>query len=666
MSGVLDTLLGGPLRENKQGTSMVKASTPEPVGKGGPLWKTPGLHLPPYIQHVANDLIPKHGESKAVEMAVGIVKNWRDGHDGHGHKVTADTQAAAAKAITQWEADKAKAHARSAAKRAGGSGKAQESLSVADELAIVEGCETRLRTIEEMLGARGMASLLEADASSWSPTLHKTASASSETERFEVHDDGQHVGYLAKRKGYSDGPGRQQIDRWHAHAINGERLGDYGGTSKPDAITRLRSHLEEAPARVAQLGSKWLVAQPSRYSDESALSYRVAPSEAVARHMAGLPPEPTTPEKQSKAADLAEAVVVDLRIVEAMAPRRRDGKWTSYLRRVSGPGAQPCPVCGAPRLPDASCPSCQAGSGLAQDPDGAGVMQQALLQERSVPQAKREALLKKGHAIKNPDGSIAYPIETLKDLENAATLARSGHGDVAKAKRLIAKRAKDFGVKNPLDASDGKAQESDGFGIGVLAEVARPVPFRLSVPAASAAADSGGPLGALLEAFTAPSGVVPAQAPAASGGGGGGGFSAGAHPRGYHGYFIASGASGTAVTRAQNQLGVTASGQYDAATKQAIEQFQRQHGLQVDGVIGTQTMAAMLGNAKAAGVAPGAMTTAQLKQFEQMTSRNASTRAQAGKRASSPKAKASSARARSRSTSAGATSAPNVSGLIVG
>jgi HK97 family phage prohead protease len=40
-------------------------------------------------------------------MAVGIIKNWAAGHDGHGNKVSSVVQAAAAKAVAQWERDKA-------------------------------------------------------------------------------------------------------------------------------------------------------------------------------------------------------------------------------------------------------------------------------------------------------------------------------------------------------------------------------------------------------------------------------------------------------------------------------------------------------------------------------------------------------------------------------
>lgn len=68
------------------------------------------------------------------------------------------------------------------------------------------------------------------------------------------------------------------------------------------------------------------------------------------------------------------------------------------------------------------------------------------LLKRKVSSGERKRLAEAGHAL--PDGS--YPIENEEDLHNAAILAKSGHGDVAAAKRLIAKRAKELGVANPL------------------------------------------------------------------------------------------------------------------------------------------------------------------------------------------------------------------------
>lgn len=63
---------------------------------------------------------------------------------------------------------------------------------------------------------------------------------------------------------------------------------------------------------------------------------------------------------------------------------------------------------------------------------------------------ERRKLAKEGKAL--PDGS--YPIADKEDLHNAAILARSGHGDVAGAKKLIARRAKELGVPNPLKDDD--------------------------------------------------------------------------------------------------------------------------------------------------------------------------------------------------------------------
>lgn len=63
---------------------------------------------------------------------------------------------------------------------------------------------------------------------------------------------------------------------------------------------------------------------------------------------------------------------------------------------------------------------------------------------------RRRSLASSGHAL--PDGS--YPIPDKDALRRAAILARSGHGNVAAARRLIARRAKELGVPNPLDADD--------------------------------------------------------------------------------------------------------------------------------------------------------------------------------------------------------------------
>lgn len=83
------------------------------------LWHHKGWQLPALIQHVANDLKESgHDESRAIQLAVGIVKNWAAGHDGKGNKVSAETQAKAAAAIAEWEALKAKSGAGKERRRA--------------------------------------------------------------------------------------------------------------------------------------------------------------------------------------------------------------------------------------------------------------------------------------------------------------------------------------------------------------------------------------------------------------------------------------------------------------------------------------------------------------------------------------------------------------------
>lgn len=87
--------------------------------------------------------------------------------------------------------------------------------------------------------------------------------------------------------------------------------------------------------------------------------------------------------------------------------------------------------------------------------------------KRSFSAAARRSSAARGHALS--DGS--YPIENTRDLANAARLAQSGHGNVAGAKRLIARRAKELGVASPL----GKR--------GLFAE--RPLPSRIDLAKAA-------------------------------------------------------------------------------------------------------------------------------------------------------------------------------------
>ena len=69
---------------------------------------------------------------------------------------------------------------------------------------------------------------------------------------------------------------------------------------------------------------------------------------------------------------------------------------------------------------------------------------------------RRKDLAGQGNAL--PDGS--YPIPDADALRRAAILARSGHGNVSGARALIARRAKELGVPNPLSSDDSKKELS--------------------------------------------------------------------------------------------------------------------------------------------------------------------------------------------------------------
>jgi hypothetical protein len=80
----------------------------KPLGTRG-LWGVPGLKLPAGIQHLAHALIRERGvdRSKAIQMAIGIMRNWAAGKGD----VTPKTRAAAIKALAELAAAQARARA---------------------------------------------------------------------------------------------------------------------------------------------------------------------------------------------------------------------------------------------------------------------------------------------------------------------------------------------------------------------------------------------------------------------------------------------------------------------------------------------------------------------------------------------------------------------------
>lgn len=99
--------------------SLAKASTPEPWSTSKTSnWIARVGGLPDYIQHISHGIARsgKHTESEAIEMAVGVCedppKNWG-----------ATAREACAKAVAEWEAKRAKAHAMGLLGGKGGGGK---------------------------------------------------------------------------------------------------------------------------------------------------------------------------------------------------------------------------------------------------------------------------------------------------------------------------------------------------------------------------------------------------------------------------------------------------------------------------------------------------------------------------------------------------------------
>lgn len=83
------------------------------------------------------------------------------------------------------------------------------------------------------------------------------------------------------------------------------------------------------------------------------------------------------------------------------------------------------------------------------------------------------------------------------------------------------------------------------------------------------------------------------------------------HPRGRGGQWIVKqGATGAEARAVQSQVGAKVDGDFGTLTKQAVMAFQRKHHIQVDGIVGAQTVAAMMGKRRAAQVKAGAMTPA--------------------------------------------------------
>lgn len=209
----------------------------------------------------------------------------------------------------------------------------------------------------------------------------------------------------------------------------------------------------------------------------------------------------------------------------------------------------------------------------------------ALLQEAKLSAKSRKELPASAFAI--PD-KRAYPIHDESHARNALSRA-AGKPEESRVRAAVKKRYP-------------KMVEE------LIAEAADIEPWMEEVRTAAALIEAA-PKWMIPVAARRP-GFRPSNPEKRSKSSGGTGFNENQHRRapkgtGIGGQFISTGASGREVTAVQRRLGISETGTYGGLTKRRVERFQRNHGLQVDGIVGAQTVAAMRGNTS---VEPGALT----------------------------------------------------------
>ncbi len=162
---------------------------------------------------------------------------------------------------------------------------------------------------------------------------------------------------------------------------------------------------------------------------------------------------------QSEAAEIEAGKYDEVSDVRLLC--RAADMMASWTGREQG-GCGCCAMCTGPGC--GCCGWCQSGmDGVVMDSaaeswqyptEAAG--EYAAKDSRTFTAAERKKHADAGQAL--PDGS--YPIPDADALRRAAILARSGHGDVKAARKLIARRAKELEVANPLDEDDTDASSS--------------------------------------------------------------------------------------------------------------------------------------------------------------------------------------------------------------
>jgi hypothetical protein len=227
----------------------------------------------------------------------------------------------------------------------------------------------------------------------------------------------------------------------HGKAVNGVITGREDGLSKIAELSLVD--------RGSNFGTRFQLVKAAADGSPEWVGELTAPDDVLARvaepaaRSAGKAPKsvnldlPAGMSLSVKPSDLAKLATFRKKLAAAVPPP---------ARKAAVPAPEPVVRVAAPVTATAAGPD---------GPDAAQAAEPAVY-KRDIGTAARQRLAAEGNAL----GDGSYPIENAGDLHNAAVLARSGHGDAPAARRLIARRARELGVPNPLKSGKPKAAKA--------------------------------------------------------------------------------------------------------------------------------------------------------------------------------------------------------------
>lgn len=545
--------------------SMAKATTPEPFSTSKTSnWVARAGGLPPYIQHVAHDLVEKRGmpESRAIAMAIGIIKNWAHGHPSGGEKgLQATTIAAAKLALSEWEAKKAKAHI----------SEAEIAQPFLDRFVMVEGMlgplgqpttqgrRDLVRAAKDLLeapdGTPGRIAMLGGPASSPREQRRTAEALLNEADQLREIVKGLDV-EVAEATTDPVTAAEERVDKARKRSPRKPKKDDStnGRNGSGDLILKAGAtgeRVNQAQQRLSALGYETNV--DGSYGPKTATTVKGFQADHGLKQdgvlgdntraaMRGTTPEDVTAKRAAKDPD-GDGDGDD----DTTAAGDTDHDVFSWLTKGKGVGEKK----GDPAVKKAQTALTAMGAFVGDaGPDG-----------RFGPETEAATKrVQRRYGLK-PDGLIGE--------KTNAVLETHGKGeDEGKAEPKADRKKKDKDVEEAAGTPGRQPLVSLVAGRGA-APVGR----------------GGKKLGQ-------------------QGKGGGQGFEQ-QHPRGRGGLWIKKGDSGPAVKRVQKKVGATADGKFGPQTEAAVRAYQQAHGLKVTGKVGSQTAAAVLGHKNPASVTVG-------------------------------------------------------------